>query len=62
MRELKKDLAAWIEEKEVVCEEDSLIWIEEQLHQAEFETDALLELSSKLQSAYSQLLEKVEPR
>jgi hypothetical protein len=58
MRKWIDELSEWMGEQEEVA--SPLVDLTEQVHQAGFETDSLLQSCGQLQSAYSALLEKVE--
>lgn len=58
MREWIDELSDWIDKQEEIT--SPLTDLSEQVHQAAFETDSLLQSCDQLQSAYSSLLEKVD--
>lgn len=57
MREWIDELSVWMDSQEKLKPSNEMI---EEASMVALETDALIELSDQLQSAYSQLREKVE--
>ena len=58
MREWIEELSVWMETQEKIP--SSIVDLEEEICQATLETDSLLEAYSKLETAYSAVMQKID--